>query len=118
MKKFLALTFVASFSVITSARADIHRLNVHFGGGCVSSNTGTCVIHVRADGHDFYRDALQLYQGQKGSLKLASYRHRHLSATGRAVYRVKNIPGGCYQVRTAPNGNHHADHSSPVLCEK
>lgn len=119
MKKIIALTtLIASSIAVTAAQADIRRINIHFGGGCASSNTGSCSIHVRADGYNFKRDALRLFLGQKGSLKLASPRNRPLTSTGRAVFRVKNIPGGCYQVRTAPNGNKRPDHASPILCEK
>lgn len=117
---FLSTILTATSAVtIAAAHADIHRLNVRFAGGCTRSNAkGTCVINVRADGHDFYRDALQLYSGSTARLKLASHRRRALSATGHAQYRVQNTPGACYQVRTAPNGNKRADHASAVLCEK
>jgi hypothetical protein len=126
MKKTLILIAIATgtataiASTTTSAHADIVRLNARFAGGCVKSNTtGSCVIKVRADGYNFKRDALQLYSGSsRNSLKLASQRRRALAYDGHAIYRVKNIPGGCYQVRTAPNGNNRSDHASAVLCEK
>jgi hypothetical protein len=84
----------------------------------VKSNTGTCYIHARADGSNLNRDALRLYVGSKGSLRLASPRKKSLSATGRAVFSIKNTPGACYQVRTAPNGNSRPDFASAVLCER
>lgn len=118
MKKFIV---AAAFGVIaiSSAHAEVTKLKLSFGGGCTSSNKGNCVLEVTAEGTDLETESVRLYSGaSKDSLKQVSSKSRTLTSEGRASYRVRNTPGGCYQVRTAPNGNGVSDHKSRVICEK
>lgn len=118
MKKIIAAA-VLSTIVVSSAHAQVTKLKVAFGGGCSSSNQGSCILEVSAEGSDLDTESVRLYSGSsKDSLKQASSRNRALTSDGRATFRVRNTPGGCYQVRTAPNGNGASDHRSRVICEK
>lgn len=118
MKKIVAAALLSAVS-FTSAHAEVTKLAAAFAGGCTPSSTGNCVIEVTAEGTELDTDAVRLYSGaSKDSLRQVSSRNRDLTSEGRATYRVKNTPGGCYQVRTAPNGNGSSDHKSRVICEK
>lgn len=100
--------------------ADVDRITIRYGGGCLSSNTaGSCTIRVVAQGTDLDTEGLWIYTGaNRTSLRRLSRRVRPLSIDGLATYRVKNEAGGCYRVRTSPNGNVKPDRYSNILCEK
>lgn len=103
----------------SAAYADVARLTIRFGGGCVASETGSCTIRVVAEGTELDTEGLWIYTGATSqNLRRLSDRIRPLSATGRATYRIKNVSAGCYRVRTSPNGNDKPDRRSNILCEK
>lgn len=115
----LATTGIVGFT--NSAHADITNLKLTFGGGCLSSNSsGGCTLKVRVSGFDFGNETLILYTSSNSASKLRrGYNRVHsISEGGEAILRVKNIPGGCFQVRTGPNGNELPDARSNVKCEK
>ena len=103
-----------------SSYADVDRLTIRYGGGCVSSNLrGSCTIRVTAQGTDLDSEGVWIYTGaSRSTLRRRSPRVRPLSVEGYATYRIKNVAGGCYRVRTSPNGNLKPDRYSNILCEK
>ena len=120
MKTLLAICFTVLF-VAGAANADVTGLSIKFGGGCYKGNTkGNCVIKVTAAGTELSGAGVQLYSSmsQKGPWKRYSNRVKELSATGLAQYKIRNIAGACFEVRTAKNGNDKPDITSRKLCEK
>jgi len=119
MKKTLALIgfLVAG---VQQGYADVDSIKIRYGGGCFSGNVaGGCVIRVVAQGTDLDSEGLWIYTGKdKDSLSRLSARVRPLSADGLATYRIKNVSGGCFRVRTSANGNAKPDRYSNILCEK
>jgi hypothetical protein len=108
------------FLCAQSAYADVDRLTIRYGGGCVSTSLrGSCTIRVTAQGTDLDTEGVWIYTGaNRNTLLRLSPRARPLSAEGYATFRVKNVAGGCYRVRTSPNGNLKPDRYSNILCEK
>lgn len=119
MKKTLALIALVLIGVRPSY-ADVDSLSIRHGGGCLSGNaSGNCTIRVSAEGTDLDTEGLWIYTGKdKNSLTRLSPRVRPLSADGLATYRVKNVSGGCFRVRTSANGNEKPDRFSNILCER
>ena len=116
---------LAALAVLTGtaslAHADVDALALRFAGGCATANTdGNCNLRVTATGTELSDQGVQLYvaarQGER--FQRVSPRVKPLSESGQASYRVKNTPGACYQVRTAPNGNDATDVVSRAVCEK
>lgn len=118
MKKILVLAVLLVVGV-KPGYADVDSLTIRYGGGCRSDNsTGSCTIRVMAQGTDLGVEGLLIYTGKNPeSLSRLSPRVRSLDADGSATYRVKNVSGGCYRVRTSPNGNEKPDRFSNILCE-
>lgn len=110
---------LAGLLMASVANADVTALSVKFGGGCSSTNTGTCTIKVTASGTDLDQSAVVLQRGtsQKGPWRYVSKTSRSLSATGRAQFRFAN-QDGWYRAVTAPNGNDAADIRSRAIQEK
>jgi hypothetical protein len=119
MKKILILTALLVVDV-KPGYADVDSLTIRYGGGCTSDNaTGSCTIPVTAQGTDLGVEGLWIYTGKdQDSLSRLSPRVRSLDADGSSTYRVKNVSGGCYRVRTSPNGNEKPDRLSNILCER
>ena len=119
MKRVLcALLLTAGFSAST-ALADVTSMNARFAGGCIEDNeNGTCTIKVAASGTDLDSETAVVFGSDSAN---GDYRRltraRPLSSAGQAVIKVKNIPGGCYIVRTGPNGNDKPDRATRQLCE-
>lgn len=124
MRKVALCTVLALAScvvVIGSAAAEVTRLRISFAGGCVSTNTdGGCTIKTLASGSDLDTEFLALYvsDGPNSSFRKASRHYSFVDASGVGRSRLRNRPGGCFQMRTAPNGNENPDVNSNVLCEK
>lgn len=109
---------IAGFS--SSAFADVSGLTVRFGGGCLSSNTtGTCVLKVTADGTDLDSETVQVYSSADSNTAVSRVSRRlyGLDSSGRVTIRTSNVAGGCFQVRTGPNGNDKPDVKSRTKCE-
>jgi hypothetical protein len=119
MKKIVVLAVLLVLGA-KPGYADVDSLTIRYGGGCKSDNsTGSCTIRVMAQGTDLDGEGLWIYTGKdQKSLSRLSPRVRSLDADGSATYRVKNVSGGCYRVRTSPNGNEKPDHFSNILCER
>jgi hypothetical protein len=119
MKKIVILMVLLAEGV-KPGYADVDSLTIRYGGGCTSDNsTGSCTIRVMAQGTDLDGEGLWIYTGKdQESLTRLSPRVRPLNADGSATYRVKNVSGGCYRVRTSPNGNEKPDRLSNILCER
>lgn len=116
----LVLTVVTSIVAGGTAMADITSLRISFAGGCSSENiTGSCLIKTLASGSDLDAEQLDLYvsDGPKAPLQRASMHHSRLNASGVGRSRVRNRLGGCYQMRTAANGNDVPDVKSNLICE-
>jgi hypothetical protein len=119
MRILAALAVLAGTASL--AHADVDALALRFAGGCTTANTnGSCTLRVTATGTELSREGVQLYVAAKQGERFVrvSPRVKPLSENGQASYRVKNTPGGCYQVRTAPNGNDAPDVVSRAVCEK
>ena len=123
MKKIMILT-VASLAMVScvasrSASADVSGITARLGGGCLTANTaGKCVIKGAASGTDLESEGVQLYAGKDAkSLKRVTSRVTSLSDAGTFSLSVRNISGGCYQVRTSDNGNDKPDARSRTVCE-
>jgi hypothetical protein len=115
--------FVMASVLIASvaAHADVSGVTVHFGGGCLKSNTtGGCVLKPRFSGFDLATETALLYTcaSSRGNCRRYSSRLHPVSDAGEVSMRIKNIPDGCFQVRTGPNGNDKPDVRSKILCEK
>ena len=119
MKKIVAVAVTALLAFATSASADVSAIKLRFGGGCTSSNTnGICILKASASGTDLGSETVRVYTGaDQKSLKLVSKRTHALSSSGGVVIRATNNPGGCFQVKTGPNGNDKPDVSSNKVCE-
>lgn len=119
---FLVLgTTVISFVCTHAASADVTGIAMRFGGGCVTSNaTGSCVLKPRFSGFDLATETAVLYTctSSRGQCKRYSSRLHPVSEVGEVSMRIKNISGGCFQVRTGRNGNDKPDVRSNILCEK
>ena len=124
MKKTLCAALLAMTcwgSAIASAHADVTRIRISFAGGCASGNTtGGCTIKTRASGFDLDTEFFELYvsSGPSAALHRASRSYSFVDASGVGRSRIRNIPGGCFQMRTAPNGNDKPDIHSNILCEE
>jgi len=59
----------------SAAYADVARLTIRFGGGCVASETGSCTIRIVAEGTDLDTEGLWIYTGTT-SQNLGSSRFR------------------------------------------
>jgi hypothetical protein len=111
-----ALLFVAA-----DASADVTGITLRFGGGCTKSNISDgCVLRPRFSGFELDTETAVLYtcSTPQGGCRRYSPRIRLVSAAGEVYMRIKNIPGGCFEVRTGPNGNEKPDVRSRILCEK
>lgn len=120
-KLVLGIIAATTLGLTSSAFADITGLKLTFGGGCLRSNpSGGCTLKVRVSGFDFTDETLVLYTAPNSSSRLKrGYKSAHsISDSGVAFLRVKNVPGGCFQVRTGPNGNDLPDANSNIMCEK
>lgn len=112
---------IAALTTANLAIADVSGIAMRFGGGCTKSNTtGSCVLKPRFSGFDLEAETAILYTcaSSRGSCKKYSARLHPVSEAGEVYMRIKNIPGGCFQVRTGPNGNDKPDVKSNILCEK
>lgn len=119
--KGLVAASLVSVIVSASAFADVAGLRAKFkGGGLTANTTGNVYVGVVASGTDLATEGVQLWvaEGPGKSFRKVSNRVKPLSATGYAEFKVKNTPGGCYKVATAPNGNDKPDHVSNTICEK
>ena len=101
LSKGLVVLFIALAS--STAQAEVTRLGIRFAGGCFTKNSqGSCTIDTVAFGDGFEAaPGLQLFSSDSRNGKfrqLANYK-RKLDEFGRARSRLKNIPGGCFQVR-------------------
>ncbi len=115
-----ASTLFVAAALAGVAHADVDGLTIRFGGGCLTDNTtGNCTIKVTATGTDLDTESVRLYTAadSTSALKLISSRTHALSSSGTALFRIKNVPGGCFQVRTGPNGNSKPDAKSRTKCE-
>ena len=122
MKKLAIIAAIVGFMAIgqQNASADASGITIRFGGGCNAANTtGTCIIKVAVSGTELDSETVQLYTAAKSgdALKRVSSRLKGVSASGQASFRVRNVAGGCYQVRTGPNGDDKPDTKSRTLCE-
>ena len=111
----------ASVAYVHTAWADVNGITMRFGGGCKTSNTtGSCVLKPRFSGFDLATETAVLYTcaTSRGQCRKYSSRLHPVSEAGEVYMRIKNIPGGCFQVRTGPNGNDKPDVRSNILCEK
>ncbi|CAB4141215.1 hypothetical protein UFOVP410_54 [uncultured Caudovirales phage] len=122
MKNIIKVAVIGLFCGVSQvALADVSAIKSWFGGGCLSSNlTSGCTIKSQFEGFDLDKETAALYTctSQEGSCTLYSPRVRRVDSTGKVVMRIKNIPGGCFQVRTGRNGNNRPDAKSKILCEK
>jgi len=103
------------------ATAEITRLRISFAGGCVYENiTGSCSIKTVASGDNLDAERLVLYVSAtpKSSMQRASMHFSSVNESGVGRSRLRNRPGGCFQMRTAPNGDDVPDVLSNVICEK
>jgi hypothetical protein len=121
--KIIGGIFVLSAMLFASAtaNADVSGITVRFGGGCVKTNTsGSCVLKPRFSGFDLDTETAVLYtcSTSRGGCRKYSSRLHPVSVAGEVSMRIKNIPGGCFQVRTGPNGNDKPDVRSRIQCEK
>ncbi len=115
----LVTALVLSF--ISQARADVSEIKLAFGGGCTKQNTtGGCVLKPRFSGFDLDTESALLYlcSTPRAGCKRYSSRLHPVSEAGEVSMRIKNIPGGCFQIRTGPNGNEKPDIRSRIVCEK
>ncbi len=122
MKQVLRILFaVAAFTGVSAARADITALSAHFAGGCASENsTGSCTIKVTAEGDSFgATDQVVVLTSstRNGHFRAISKQARELDENGTARPRFKNIPGACFRVQTAENGDDASDVVSNTICE-
>lgn len=104
-----------------SASADVTGITMKFGGGCIKTNpTGSCILKPRFAGFDLDTETAILYSctSARGGCKRYGQRLHPVSEAGEVYMRIKNIAGGCFQVRTGPNGNEKPDIRSRILCEK
>jgi len=122
MKLAVGIILLGLASVaISDASADVSGVALRFGGGCLSSNTsGSCVLKSTFSGFDLDTETAVLYtcSSAQGGYRQYSLRTHPVTAAGEAAMRIKNIPGGCFQVRSGPNGNNKPDARSRILCEK
>lgn len=123
IRRELLLCGAAAISLLAvqTAAADVTGINMKFGGGCRTSNTtGSCVLNSRFVGFELDTETAILYtcKTSVGQCKRYSSRLHPVSEAGEVYMRIKNIPGGCFQVRTGPNGNDKPDLKSAILCEK
>ncbi len=112
---------VATRAFVSVAAADVTGITMKVGGGCVSTNkTGSCILRPRFSGFDLETETAVLYAcaNARGLCRELSPRQHPVSEAGEVYMRIKNIPGGCFQVRTGPNGNDKPDVKSKILCEK
>jgi hypothetical protein len=117
----VALVALVMSSVVSNARAEVSSISLRFGGGCLTSNTtGSCVLKPRFAGFDLETETAVLFvcSNARGGCRKYSPRLHPVSEAGEASIRIKNIPGGCFQVRTGPNGNDLPDAASPIVCEQ
>jgi hypothetical protein len=124
-KRSVSRAWLGSIALIAvvplAASADVSGISLRFGGGCVKSNTtGSCVLKPRFSGFDLETETAVLYTctSARGECVRFSPRLHPVSEAGEVSMRIKNIPGGCFQVRTGPNGNDKPDARSQILCEK
>jgi len=100
----LTVVGVVGLTALQSAHADVSDLRIRFASGCYEENTtGQCSVRVLASGSEFdSNDRVVLYasKGPGQPLRRASNHFRYLSSRGTTVANIKNIPGGCFQVRT------------------
>lgn len=117
-KALLGLAVLTVLGITCPAYATVDSLSIKFGGGCVSTNTGTCTLKITASGSDLGSDAVQIQHSsaRNGTFRTISSRTHALSDTGRATVRLAN-EAGCYRAITARNGNSTPDHRSRAICE-
>jgi hypothetical protein len=114
-------TLTVAVAISQVAVADVSAISLRFGGGCRKTNTtGSCTIKPRYSGFDLASETAVLYTciSSRGGCRKYSSRLHPVSEAGEISMRIRNIPGGCFQVRTGPNGNDKPDVKSPILCEK
>jgi|GEM_PF-2273236 len=117
----ILLGVVTAFTFVTTAAADVSGIAMKFGGGCIKTNrTGSCILKPRFAGFDLETETAMLYTcaNANGGCKLYTQKLHPVSDAGEVYMRIKNIPGGCFQVRTGPNGDDKPDVKSRILCEK
>lgn len=115
------LTVLSAVVATSPVAAETTHLQISFAGGCMSENTtGSCSIKTIASGTDLDAEKYVLYvsDGPKAPMRRASMHYASVSASGVGRSRLQNRPGGCFQMRTAPNGDDVPDVYSQVLCEK
>ncbi len=118
---FVAVLALANTVPHSNASADVSGISMKFGGGCVKTNlAGSCILKPRFSGFDLETETAILYtcSSGRGGCKRYSERLHPVSEAGEVYMRIKNIPGGCFQVRTGRNGDEKPDVSSRILCEK
>ena len=122
MKLTRGILILGSLLIVTAdASADVSGITLRFGGGCLKSNSsGSCVLKSTFSGFDLDTETAVLYTcaSQNGRCTQYSLRTHPVTSEGDVSMRIKNIPGGCFQVRTGPNGNDKPDAHSRILCEK
>lgn len=121
MRNIIMAIIIGSLAMPSLASADVDSIKIRFGGGCVSSNTdSSCTIKSVFSGTELEAEGAALYVcATPKSCRLYSSRFRPVPVDGSAVVmRFRNIPGACFQIRTAPNGNEKPDVQSRTLCEK
>lgn len=122
MKRLLfACLLGLSLGGVSGAKAEVSGLRVQFAGGCTSENSsGGCTLRVSASGDSFDAadQVLIMSSSQRnGTFRPISHRARELDENGTARPRFKNIPGACFRVQTAENGNDSSDVVSNTVCE-
>lgn len=117
----ITMLALSGFVAPLNASADVTAISMKFGGGCIKTNpTGSCILKPRFSGFDLETETAILYSctSARGGCKRYGQRLHPVSDAGEVHMRIKNIPGGCFQVRTGPNGNEKPDIRSRILCEK
>jgi len=114
MKKLVILAAIIMLASANAAYAS--SITIKFGGGCHAENTTTnCLIKASSNLAD--GTGLNLYHGatRTGPFRKVTTHARTLSG-GAASFSSRNQTG-CWQVRTANNGNDQPDTRSNTKCE-
>lgn len=115
-----ALIVTNGLARIEIAKAEVSSVRISFAGGCTAENAqGSCTLRIVASGSDLETEKFELYASDKPNSQMnrVSLHNSSVDESGVGRSRVRNRPGGCFQIRTARNGNENRDVYSRVLCE-
>jgi len=115
-----ALIVTNGLARIEIAKAEVSSVRISFAGGCTAENAqGSCTLRIVASGSDLETEKFELYASDKpnSQMKRVSLHNSSVDESGVGRSRVRNRPGGCFQIRTARNGNDAPDVYSRTICE-